>query len=189
MFADSSFQFSTKLKNMGRPALVLLIVVAGFQLLTSCREIVVYPDEPVVEFKEISIRDTTDVLDNPVKLVTITFQLIDGNGDVGLDSTQIEGPFDPDSAFHFNLIINEYHPVNGSLVPVPLPGGLKKYRIPDLTPSGQNKTLKADVSVKIEYPYSQAQPLPHSELQYLFYVYDRALNPSNRDTTDPVIFF
>ncbi len=160
--------------------LLFLLIVAG------CKKIVTYPDEPSISFTSAYSRDTTDDLGNPIKQVVLTFHLIDGNGDMGLDPADNTGPFSIDSAFYYNFIIQEYKKVNNDFVEVPAPAGLKQYRIPDLTPTGQNKTLIADVSVTIEYPYSSAIPLPYKDFRYEFYVIDRSFNFSNRDTSSVI---
>jgi len=169
------FRLSTSVK-----LLVLLLI------LTSCRKIVDYPDIPAISFTSLVSKDSTDVLDNPVKRVTLTFHLIDGNGDMGLGVNDNTGPFSVDSAFYYNLFLQEYQMKDGVFTEVPAPGGLKKYRIPDLTPAGQNKTLIADISVTVEYPFSAANPLPFNEFRYEFYTVDRAFNFSNRDTTSVI---
>jgi len=155
-------------------------------LLAACKKIVDYPDEPVISFVSVSTKDSTDVLDNPVKRVTVTFHLTDGNGDIGLGITDTTGPFNKDSAFYYNLFLQEYKKENGSFTEVPAPDGLRRYRIPNLTPTGQNKTLIADISVTVEYPYSISNPLPFNEFRYEFYVVDRSLNMSNRDTSSVI---
>lgn len=162
--------------------------LAFLVVLTGCKKIVDYPDEPAVSFISVISRDSTDDLSNPVKRVTLTFHLIDGNGDVGLNPIDTTGPFNKDSAYHYNLFIQEYKKENGAFTEVPWPAGIKRYRIPDLTPSGQNKTLIADISVTMEYPYSTANPLPYSEFRYEFFVYDRSFNPSNRDTSAVILW-
>ncbi|MCX6226692.1 MAG: hypothetical protein NTV01_18410 [Bacteroidia bacterium] len=162
--------------------LAILVILIG------CRKIVDYPDIPVISFTSVITKDSADVLDNPVKRVTATFHLTDGNGDMGLKNTDTIGPFNKDSAYYFNLFMQEYKKENDSFTEVPAPGGLKKYRIPDLTPSGQNKTLIADISVTIEYPYSIDNPLPFNEFRYEFYVVDRSLNISNKATSSVIIW-
>lgn len=157
-------------------------------LLVSCRKIVDYPDEPAISFTSVISKDSSDVLDNPVKRVTLTFHLTDGNGDIGLSPADTTGPFHKDSVFYYNLFLQEYKKENGNFTEVPAPAGLRRYRIPDLTPTGQNKTLIADISVTIEYPHSISSPLPYSEFRYEFYVTDRSLNISNRDTSSSVIW-
>jgi hypothetical protein len=157
-------------------------------LLAACKKVVDYPDEPTISFISVVSQDSTDVLDNPVKRVTVTFHLIDGNGDMGLGITDTTGPFNKDSAFYYNLYLQEYKNIDGNYTEVPAPGGLKKYRIPDLTPSGQNKTLIADISVTMEYPYTLGNPLPFKDFRYELFVIDRSFNRSNRDTTAVIIW-
>jgi len=168
--------------NLSNSARFLALLV----ILTSCRKVVDYPDVPSISFKSAVSVDSTDILQNPVKRVTVTFHLIDGNGDIGLGITDTTGPFNKDSTYYYNLFLMEYKFVDGTYVEVPAPDGVKKYRIPDLTPSGQNKTLIADISVTMEYPYSQSDPLPYSQFRYEFYVVDRSLNVSNRDTSSVI---
>lgn len=162
--------------------LALLLILAG------CKKVVNYPDTPAISFTSVVSKDSSDVLQNPVKRVTLTFHLIDGNGDMGLSATDTTGPFNRDSAFYYNLFIQESKKENGIFTEVPAPGGLKTYRIPNLTPTGQNKTLIADISVTIEYPYSLADTLPFKEFRYEFYVVDRSFNLSNRDTSSVVLW-
>jgi len=158
-------------------------ILALLALLPACKKVVDYPNEPSIRFTEISSKDSTDVLNNPVKRVTLTFHLIDGDGDMGLSSSDTTGAFNKDSSYYYNLFIQEFKRENGGFVEVPAPDGLKTYRIPDLTPSGQNKTLIADISVTIEYPYSSKNPLPFKDFRYVFHVVDRSLNISNSDTS------
>lgn len=170
-----------------KPIAIAIITLILLNLTNSgCRRIVVYPDEPSITFTSIVSVDSTDVLDNPIKRVTLAFHLIDGNGDIGLKASDTTGPYHKDSLYHYNLFIREYKLENGFFVEVPEPDGLKQFRIPDITPGGQNKTLMADISVTIEYPYSDQTPLPFSTFRYVFHVADRALNISNRDTTSVI---
>jgi hypothetical protein len=173
---------------MKRALLPACLIILFLVISPACRKIIDYPDEPVVSFSGVTVVDSSDVLNNPVKRVTLTFHLTDGNGDIGLAPTDTAGPFHKDSLYYYNLIINEFTKSGLDLVPVPEPDGLKRYRIPDLTPSGQNKTLVADISVTIEYPYSEAKPLPFSEFCYMFHVVDRSLNISNTDTTSMIVW-
>ena len=161
----------------------ILIIAATLILGAACKPIVDYPDEPQVSFTEAKVKDSTDALGNQVKRVTITFHLIDGNGDMGLSDTAKSGPFAQDSLYYHNLFIREFMETDGIFTAVPEPAGIKKFRMPDLTPSGQNKTLIADVSVTLEYPWSESMPLPFKTFRYEFFVVDRALNHSNTDTT------
>ncbi len=171
--------FRTKIPALGFGLLILLL---------GCKKTVDYPDIPAVSFTEVTSMDSVDALGNRVKRVTVTFQLIDGNGDMGLDAIDNTGPFAEDSAYYFNLILKTFKGENGIFTAVPDSEGIKKYRIPNITPSGQNKTLIADISVTLEYPFSNAGSLPFKEFRYEFYVIDRSLNFSNTDTTSVIVW-
>ena len=166
-----------------------LLLISGILILAfSCRKIEVFPDEPQVIFKSVLVKDSSDILDNPIKYVKLTFELIDGDGDIGLNEADTSGPFHRDSLYYYNLFIREYEKVGDAYIEVTDVEFPRNYRIPDLTPEGQNKTLKATVDIEMEYRYSSSNPLPFSEFKYFFYVYDRALNKSNEDTSTLVVF-
>ena len=57
------------------------------------------------------------------------------------------------------------------------------YRIPPLDREGQNKTLKGEINVEIEY-----YTVDYDTLKYTFYLMDRSFNRSNVDTTTEIIF-
>jgi len=160
---------------------VLLIAIA-------CKKIEVYPDEPSLSFTSVIVKDSTDILDNPIKYVKLTFDVIDGNGDIGLNDDDTTGPFHRDSQYYYNLFIREYEKIGDAFIEVTEVEFPRNYRIPDLTPAGQNKTLKAEISVEMEYRYSNANPLPFNEFKYFYYLVDRDLNKSNTDTSTLVIF-
>ncbi len=168
------------LRKLHYPLFLLILTLA------SCNPGMDYPDEPVISFTSIVSRDSVDELDNTIKKVILTFHLTDGDGNIGLTKSDTTGPFHKDSTYYYNLFIREFEKKNGEFIAVPEPGGLKKYRIPDLTPSGQKKTLIADISVSLAYLYSESNPLPFNEFRYEFYLVDRDLNLSNTDTTSVV---
>lgn len=157
-------------------------------LAINCQRIEVFPDEPSLSFTSVIVKDSNDILDNPIKYVKLTFQVIDGNGDIGLNDDDTTGPFHRDSQYYYNLFIREYEKIGDTLIEVTEVEFPRNYRIPDLTPAGQNKTLKAEISIEMEYRYSDANPLPFKEFKYFYYLIDRELNKSNTDTSTLVIF-
>lgn len=166
----------------------LLLILCLFSLFASCKKIEVYPDEPSLSFTSVLVRDSADILNNPIKYVKLSFQVIDGNGDVGLSEGDTIGPFHRDSLYYYNLFIREYEKIGDTYVEVTDVEFPRNYRIPDLTPDGQNKLLKATIHVEMEYRYSDANPLPFKEFKYFYYLVDRELNKSNTDTSTLVIF-
>ncbi len=165
-------------------------IIIGFVCLLAfaCKKIEVFPDEPSVSFKSVIVKDSIDILNNPIKYVNLTFQVIDGNGDIGINEDDTTGIFHRDSQNYYNLFIREYEKIGDEFIEVVDVEFPRNYRIPDLTPQGQNKILKADISVEMEYRYSNANPLPFKEFKYFYYLVDRALNQSNIDTSTLIIF-
>ncbi len=165
-----------------------ILIISLLLIAISCKKIEVYPNEPSLSFTSVIVKDSTDILDNQIKYVKLTFHVIDGNGDIGLNDVDTIGPFHRDSQYYYNLFIREYEKVGDAFIEVTDVEFPRNYRIPDLTPTGQNKTLKAEISVEIEYRYSDANPLPFSEFKYFYYLVDRELNKSNTDTSTLIIF-
>jgi len=169
---------------MNRYILIGIILL----LVSSCHKIEVFPDEPSLSFISVIVKDSADILDNPIKYVKLTFQVIDGNGDIGLSDNDTTGPFHRDSQYYYNLFIREYEKIDDAFVEVTDLEFPRNYRIPDLTPAGQNKTLKAEINVEMEYRYSKTNPLPFNEFKYFYYLVDRDLNKSNTDTSTLISF-
>ncbi len=164
---------------------VILLLVFFF---SQCRKIEQYPNEPQISFLDVIVKDSLDVLENKIKHVTLKFRVIDGDGDIGLDETDTIGPYSRDSAYYYNLFIKEYEKIGEEFVEVEENQFPRNYRIPNLTPEGQNKTLIATVSVEIEYGYSDLAPLKFTKFKYYFKLVDRSFNFSNTDTSSLIIF-
>ena len=167
---------------------ILSSLVLASLILAQCQKIENYPDEPQIEFLEAVVTDSMDILDNKIKHVALKFKVIDGNGDIGLNEYDTLGPFSRDSSFYYNLFIEEYEKVGVNFIKVSDNKFPRNYRIPDLTPEGQNKTLIANVTVEIEYGYSDQQPLKFTEFKYYFKLVDRSFNFSNIDTSSLITF-
>jgi len=152
-----------------------------FLFLTNCKKPQVYPDTPQINFTKFLLKDTIDILDNPIKQGTLAFSFIDGDGDIGLHPYDTTAPYD--SIYFYNLYLTLYSKENGKFEKVDLPFPLR-YRIPYVAKEGQNKTLKGSTEVKLIYNY----PLQYDTIYYTFYIYDRALHKSNITTSDTIIF-
>lgn len=166
----------------------IFIIFFVISTLISCKKIEIYPDEPMITFKSVIVKDSSDILDNPIKYVKLVFEVRDGNGDIGLDDQDTIGPFHRDSLYYYNLYIKEYEKIGDDYIEVEDNNFARNFRIPNLTPEGQNKTLKAEVSVEMEYRYSESNPLKFKEFKYFYHLYDRAFNKSNVDTSTLVTF-
>lgn len=161
-------------------ALFFLTIVFNF----SCIEVIDYPNEPEVSFKEVRISETTDQLGNTIYQVTLSIHLIDGNGDIGLNAEDTTGVFSSNSYYYNNLYISLFEKINGEFIKrdliVP-----HRFRIPYIEPQGQNKTLIADVEVNLDYPVMVELA---DTIKYDFFIYDLALNQSNTAESPPIIF-
>jgi len=167
---------------------ILFFLLIPLLVFNHCQKIENYPDEPQVEFLDAIVKDSIDVLDNTIKHVTLRFKIIDGDGDIGLNEGDTIGPFGRNGDYYYNLFLIEYEKIGNEFIEVTDNEFPRNYRIPDLTPAGQNKTLIANVKVEIEYGYSQSNPLRFTEFKYHFKIVDRSFNFSNTDTSALIVF-
>lgn len=157
--------------------LSLLIITISFN---SCYKPVVYPDEPSIEFKDFVIKGDSAVL---------SINFIDGDGDIGIDPTNLQPPFESGSFYHYNLYLEYYEKMNGEWVKGTIdPNGNNfptgdtinfAFRIKNLTPTGQNKTLKGVINVTLEPIYYNPISNHNDSIKYRISLYDRKLHKSN----------
>jgi hypothetical protein len=141
------------------------------------------PDVPRVEFKSFILDYKINALNQEILTGTLTFDFEDGDGDIGFDPYQ-DSLNMPDT-LKYNLFLTLHERVNGKYREVDTSelGSPPFYRIPPLDREGQNKTLKGEISVDIEY-----FTIDYDTLRYSFYLMDRAFHRSNVDTTNEIIF-
>jgi hypothetical protein len=146
----------------------------------SCQEIdPQYPDEPVIDYQGFSLYITVDALNNKTLVGQLSFGFTDGDGNVGLhplaDSTGINLP----DTLKYNFFLQLYNLDGYEYVKVPPEkGGVLKYRIPYL----DKQPLSGTIDLEISYPV-----ILYDTIFYTFYIYDRALNRSNTDTTEVIV--
>lgn len=148
-------------------------------LMSGCQKPESYPIVPSVSFQSVEIRDGVDVLDNKVKQVRLTLYVIDGDGNVGLNEWDTLGMFDKDSLYHNDLFITLLEKKNGVFDTVDL-AAPHNYRIPFLQPEGQNKAVKGNIYIDIEY---NIDLFDYDTIKYSFFLVDLDLNISNVDTS------
>lgn len=151
-------------------------IVMLFIFLVGCDKDKVFPDTPVITMSD------NQVYHNPVKIIV---DFTDGDGDIGLDERDTLPPYDfnedPFNKYYFNLLLY-YYEKNDSIweeVELPVP---YFYRIPVITPRGQNKALNGEIDVDISLPFNR----PDS-IRFEIILIDQALRESNRLQT-PVIY-
>jgi len=156
-----------------------VLLALAVTVLPSCIKKEVYPDIPEIAFQGFTTEfDSMQVARRG--FLTISFR--DGNGDIGLRPDQTEPPFDTGSIYYYNYIIDYYEKQNGTFVKVDLDPSYNA-RIPYLTPVDQIKAIKGIIVDTLEL-----NPFPvYDTIKFKFYIYDRALNKSNVDSTPPII--
>jgi len=160
---------------------IFLFFISLILALSACSLHETYPELPQVSFKQIMLKDTTDALNNK-KLLQLTFRLIDGNGDMGLKKSDTISPFVDE--YHYNCYVTMFEYINGQPVEVQLAAPFN-YRIPYIEPQGQNKLLKADILLDLDFTKYDGEYL-YDSVMFEFFVYDRSLNQSNIAVT-PVV--
>ncbi len=166
---------TTILKTLSLLSIMLIIM--------ACPKPDKYPLIPQLTFKRVELSDSTDLLGNKVKNYRLVFEIIDGDGDIGLNLGDTLGMFHKDSIWHNNLFLSLYEQNDGLLE---LLNEDIKYRTPYVQPQGQNKNLKADILIDYQFTYVNQQ-LKHDSIMFEFYMYDRTFNKSNIESS-PVFF-
>ncbi|MFZ4520826.1 MAG: hypothetical protein ACOYNC_03935 [Bacteroidales bacterium] len=155
------------------------VLAIGALLLSSCMKKEVYPVIPAIAYQNFTMEFDTG--QRPTRgFLTISFK--DGDGDIGLRINQTEPPFDTGSIYYYNYIIDYYERQNGTFVKIDLDQTYNA-RIPYLTPNDPNKAIKGFIVDTL-----LLNPFPvYDTVKFKFYIYDRALNKSNVDSTPPII--
>jgi hypothetical protein len=156
-----------------------IALIAGMFLFPSCMKKEVFPDIPEIAFQNFIAQFDTGMY---AKRGFLTISFKDGNGDIGLAPNQKYPPFDTGSIYYYNYYIDYYESQNGTFVKVELDPPYHA-RIPYLTPDDPDKAIKGIIVDTLTL-----NPMPlYDTVKFKFYIYDRALNKSNVDSTPPII--
>ena len=170
------------------PFFILLI---SFPILFfRCSNQIEYSNIPAIEFKEFQLIKYNNSNRDSVLKIIISF--VDGDGDLGLTQEDTIAPFNPGSVFYKNYYAYYYEKVGDTFFQVrPEDSGIPigdtirySYRFPDLRTQSNNKALKGDIEVTI----GDINPVKSSILRFEIYIFDRALNISNKITTPAIIY-
>lgn len=158
-----------------------LLIIFIFISFLSCKKPVKYSDIPQIEFLNIPVTQTYDTLGNLIKRARLSFYLIDGDGDIGLNQEDTFPPFDINSFYYNNIFVEINKLDNGNYLLLDSPK--LAFRSIYIKPLGQNKTLKCTFFINLDFIY----PSEYDSLKFDFYIYDRALHKSNIATTGLVV--
>ncbi len=160
--------------------LFTVIILSTF-FITSCIDKNEYSTTPSIAFKDFIKRgaDSADFI--------ITFK--DGDGNLGLNDWDTTGEFSSTGPYYYNMTMNYFvkNIVSGEFEQFVLPGGdtlRYSYRLPDITPKGQNKALAGEIMVNMLAPYYYPG---HTTIRFDVFIYDREHNKSNVITTPEII--
>jgi hypothetical protein len=168
---------------MMRNVIIFLLMLG--MLIAACEPPEKVSPIPEITFKSFTLEDYIDSLGNQGKLGTLKFDFIDGDADIG--------SFVADTETTEESLKNKY---NIFLIPFEkMPDGYYdsvatdplKYIIrynEKLNRVGQNKTIKGEIKINIQYFIIPAQ----DTLRYEFYILDRAGNRSNTAYTSDIGF-
>jgi hypothetical protein len=156
---------------------IICFVVLAF---SSCLKLTEYPPEPTIEFKSF-VQDGDGS-------ATLTIKFTDGDGDIGLEQQDTTGVFCTDSCiYHWNLFLEYYEWEDGGWVHyyidwmdqdnVPF-----YYRVPTVTPTGQNPALVGEIA--LDMPGFYYLLTENDTARFEVKLVDRALHESNTVISD-----
>ena len=173
-FGSASFGLMIWAKIFKPAAFVIVLTSTG------CLEEANYPDEPIVDFISFEIADSGGAV--------LSFNVTDGDGDLGLNTDDILFPFCPTCEHYYNLKCEydelrdgvwthiELNPDEGQ---VPF-----YYRVPRANPSGTNQAVNGVVEVDMQTWHLESS---YDTLRFRITMEDRSLNLSNEDTTTTIV--
>ena len=135
-------------------------------LFFACKKRESFSDIPYLEFRHYELKDSVDALGNITKLCELHIYFTDGDGDIGLFNDDTIAPYD------YNLFVNYFEMHNDSLQQINV-NPPYHIRMPNLTPTGQNKSLKVDVKYDVNVTYRNSDTI-----KFELKLFDRALNES-----------
>ena len=138
-------------------------------LINGCSKEETFPATPQITFKSLSVLNSSLQTDS----VELIFSFVDGDGDLGTPATDI---------LNRDIFVKIFELRNGVFVEPFLPAPLE-YKLPYLEPGGNNKSLKGDVKINVDYNVGY----PNDTIRYTVYIKDRAGHISNTITTSVVI--
>ena len=151
-------------------------------ILSSCQKQETFSEIPLISFVNFEKIVDGSGIDNQGKL-TIHFQ--DGDGDLGLNESDISAPFDTSSIYYYNFFIDYYKKQNGEFVLLEQLDETRHARFPRLS-DALPESIEGDISVVLyinTYDYTTI----YDTLRLECYIVDRALHKSNTITTPDII--
>ena len=156
-------------------------------LFSSCVKKDEYSNIPNISFNKIEQYKDVNGDDS---LLRVFIDYSDGDGDIGLDSSNTESIFGIKSPYYYNLLVDFYDVVGGveSKRTFNNPADTFSYykdtvhfhqRIKNITPAGKNKSISGTITMDILYlPLAFLTPAIEKS-KFTFQLVDRKINKSN----------
>ncbi len=165
----------------------LLILALFFIIIlqSSCDKPKEYSKVPEITFKSLSVKNASDTLGNAVFRFKLSFNFIDGDGDLGLEAYDTLGDFAPGKPYYYNLHIGLYEKQNGTFLKNE--SVTNNFRFQDISKKGtSNKVLKGEMQIDFDLTkYNQYKDTCY----FKFYIFDRNLNQSNTENTNEIYLY
>lgn len=170
-----------------------IVLIFGILLLAlaSCQKEVEYPIEPKITYQGFTYLINADSTFSGQGV--LSFSYTDGDGDLGLDACDSLPPFNSDSPYYYNLIIDYQKLENGAFRSVPLlswNAETQSYdtvsfnaRFKRLIAGDESKPISGDMdyTLFVQNPFS-----PNDTVRFAVKIIDRALHESNVIETEPI---
>lgn len=156
-----------------------MILIIGLLLSTSCTKHEVYSVIPQIEYKSFEKIITTTGVDDKA-LLTISFT--DGDGDIGLNPEDTFPPYNANSPYYYNFIIDYYELEGDSFVKIDLPF-TNNSRIPYVEADLAERGIKGEITIELFFNNIMSNA---DSIRYEMYIIDRSLHKSNRITTPSI---
>ncbi len=158
-----------------------IVIAIGIVIpFNSCRKSDTFPDVPHIEFKELAKSTSVNGLDTAAKL---TLFFTDGDGDIGLRSSDTLPPFNPGSEFYYNFFLKYFKKQNGVFQELLLLFPPNQ-RIPFIANESSNKAISGDIILNLEFA---GLPADNDTFRFEAYIVDRALHKSNVITSSELV--
>ncbi len=158
------------------------IFIFAIILLFSCQKPKDYSPIPVIDFTRLIVRDTTDQseLHNKIVLYQIYFKVLDGDNDLGIDTSDSTAQDSTNNNLFFTLLYKKNGKFDTAQMPIPL-----DFRIPKAQYVSIYNYLKATVIANLTFDPNILSSL-FDTIKFSFYVIDQAHNRSNIQETPEI---
>ena len=163
-------------QNQFETGIALIFSITLFFAFSSCLRNKDFDEVPIISYHSY-------FQEGDIGKLKISFT--DGDGDIGLSQGDTVEPYDITSLYYHNLFVEYFEKRNGNYELLVFPDdSLNNYfRVPVITPEGQNKSLEGDIEIDIFLDLLT----PYDTVMFEVFLVDRALHHSNTIQTPDLV--